>query len=72
MRKIDMNEFTIQELKHLSFAIYAYPHPDDNHIYDGLREKIKSMIEHYCEHEDSRVTHDYEVEKCNLCGILFV
>ena len=46
-----MNEFTKQELEQLSFAIYTYPHPDDDHIYDELRSKIKTMIDSYCEHE---------------------
>ena len=48
-----MNEFTKQELEQLSFAIYTYPHPDDDHIYQGLRKKIKAMIDNYCEHETS-------------------
>lgn len=62
-----MNEFTKQELEQLSFAIYTYPHPDDNYIYDGLRSKIKAMIDNYCEHELCHIDYDHQPIRCKRC-----
>jgi hypothetical protein len=50
-----MINLTKEDLEEISFCLHAYPHSDDNHIYDPLRAKIKSMIDSYCEHEPSTI-----------------
>lgn len=61
-----MNDFTKEELEIIAINICCNEKTAD------LLNKINSMIDNYCDHNDSRITHDYDVEKCNLCGILFV
>ena len=63
-------QFTKEELQQLSFAIYTYPHPDDDHIYEPLRNKIKSMIDNYCAHETTENIGGW-VQKCIKCGKKF-
>ena len=64
-----MNDFTKEELEQLSFAIHAYTHAEDDHIYDDLRSKIKAMIDNLCEHEHLLAASDNSMyAKCNKCG----
>lgn len=65
-----MNEFTKQDLEQLSFAIYTYPHSDDDHLYEELRNKIKYMIDNYCEHKETEIIGGW-VSRCVKCGMKF-
>jgi len=65
-----MNDFTKEDLEDIANALENWV-PD--HI--GLREKIQSMIENYCDHEfdmtnwtnDSSGCRWYECKKCKGC-----
>ena len=69
-----MNDFTIEELKDILSCIESIRSSSTISFmnYGALQEKVKSMIDRYCDHHDSTPNHDYEVEKCNKCGKLFI
>lgn len=67
----EMNDFTKDELYQLSKAMearLAFLSASESPLYN----KIQSLIENYCEHSESEVDHNYEVEKCKKCGRLFL
>lgn len=58
-----MNEFTKEELEELRYCV-TFAHGDDN----GLADKLQSMLDNYCEHEDTRQICDADyVEVCADC-----
>ena len=64
-----MNEFTKEELEWLleeiGLSIQDYCQPDMAYV---IRDKLKSMIDNYCEHENSKNIHpDDTVRICNTC-----
>ncbi len=68
-----MNDFTKEELMNMSDAIlYSELMVSRGEALIPIRDKIKSMIDSYCEHENTTPNHDYEVEQCKKCRRLFV
>jgi hypothetical protein len=68
-----MNDFTKEELQETLFGLEQWCHPScDYPNYIALRKKIQAMIDSYCEHEKSQADHNYEVERCKKCGVLFI
>jgi hypothetical protein len=65
-----MNEFTKEELNDLwcglGWLIEARAYHKHKPIYD-LRQKIQSMIDNYCEHEDGGEI-DIFVDVCRKCN----
>lgn len=72
-----MNEFTKEELEELMHCVYAYRDLCDEDVEDNLCDKLKSMIDNYCEHECNGIRYaviklrstderDYEY-KCSKC-----
>jgi hypothetical protein len=63
-----MNDFTKEELEGLLLCMVH-----SSWIYKAnksiLQEKIKSMIENYCEHEPHGDFHVC-VDKCKKCGVI--
>lgn len=47
-----MNDFTKEELQNLFFYVQVVPSYHRRDGYNALMEKIKTMIDNYCEHED--------------------
>lgn len=68
-----MNDFTKEELIiiHLDICTYLNMYPmlksPQHHI--DLRDKVKSMISNYCEHEKVVPNYDCKTE-CNECGVI--
>jgi len=62
-----MNDFTKEELRHLADAILYCPLESRREKLLLIREKIKSMIDNYCEH-DYRTSNESHF-KCKDCGI---
>lgn len=64
-----MNDFTKEELEQLLDCCYGGMH-DDHPVEDyklRLQVKIQSMIDNYCEHEDTCRNCECTTE-CNKCG----
>ena len=62
-----MNDFTKEELQDLHALLYGGMH-DDHPVPDYLiilQDKIKSMIDNYCEHE--RIGQVSDVDYVNIC-----
>ncbi len=67
-----MNDFTKQELEiiYLDMTIYGkknVPPLKEGRSHLDLRNKIQSLIDNYCEHEDTCRNCDCTTE-CNKCG----
>ena len=63
-----INDFTKEELENL---LKWYNNSDTREYTNKTKplfEKIQSMIDSYCEHDDSSPNHDYKVEKCKKSG----
>ena len=60
-----MNDFTKDELKIIKDAIYGMTLNSAEEVM--LREKIKSMIDDYCEHEFYSHEGVYSILKCEKC-----
>jgi hypothetical protein len=59
-----MNNFTKQELEHILSCVCMQPLDDLI-----LLNKIQSIIDNYCEHEDiCKGNHMYVIDKCASCG----
>lgn len=54
-----MNEFTKEELEELMHCVYAYRDLCDEDVEDNLCDKLKFMIDNYCEHESE--PHEQEI-----------
>lgn len=74
-----MNDFTKEELQGIYWHFEYYleclePKFGKNNCIEraDLMNKIKSMIDNYCEHPKFLVTHDYDVNECTKCGELFI
>tara|TARA_R110000868_G_scaffold335547_1_gene596409 strand:+ start:7848 stop:8066 length:219 start_codon:yes stop_codon:yes gene_type:complete len=72
-----MNDFTKAELLIMHLAIIRDINQFDHILKTSpsmleLRDKLETMIDNYCEHEESKSNHNYEVEQCKKCGRLFV
>lgn len=65
-----MNDFTKEELKELLKWKYedCYKNPCDQKIIDPLINKIQSIIDNYCEHENTKFIMDVGIDKCTKCG----
>lgn len=59
-----MNDFTKEELNALFFAINELSIPKAN---IALKNKLQSMIDNYCEHEDQENIGDF-CWRCKKCG----
>jgi len=69
-----MNDFTKEELQDLYDDIwtYDYKHRKPPDYILAIREKLQSMIENYCEHEEKileRPRMNIHMGKCKKCGI---
>jgi hypothetical protein len=66
-----MNDFTKEELEDIDTCVFNW---NINHkSIDGfqkLRDKIQSMIDNYCEHEDKENIGGW-CWKCTTCGMKF-
>lgn len=63
-----MNDFTKKELNDLR-ASRCY-HMDDSYpSNDKLFMKLQSLIDNYCEHENTEFMRDIGIDKCKLCGV---
>jgi len=58
-----MNDFTKEDLQDIANALENWV-PD--HI--GLRDKIQSMIDSYCEHDCKYTIWQCQVTACSKCG----
>lgn len=75
-----MNEFTKDELHLLASLVFvrwlnSLTDPllrSKIELFKNLQTKIESMIEKYCEHQESEANHNYEVMRCKKCGKIFV
>lgn len=70
-----MNDFTKEELEliYRMFHHFVYsPYWRKSDEEEPLKDRIQSMIDNYCEHSESQSDHNYDVERCNKCGTLFV
>jgi hypothetical protein len=56
-----MNDFTKEELESIYLSVSDYWYEDP------LLDKIRSMIDDYCEH-DGEIGKYYPAEKCMKCG----
>ena len=65
-----MNEFTKEELEELMHCVYAYRDLCDEDVEDNLCDKLKFMIDNYCEH-DYRIVTDLDHLKCVKCSKYF-
>lgn len=63
-----MNDFTKDELiiMHHNFAETEFR--GTNEKLNGIRKKIQSLIDNYCEHEDTKFITDVGIDKCLKCG----
>ena len=64
-----MNDFTKKELEYLeelTSEYYEYFEGEEDEVWN-LHDKLKSMIENYCEHEPEGHYH-VAVDKCKKCG----
>ena len=50
-----MNDFTKEELKELMYGLWCRTKIDGKIINKSLYDKLKSMIDNYCEHENDEV-----------------
>lgn len=57
---VKMNDFTLEELK----QIYSHMENEPRELMD----KIKSMIDNYCEHEWQEIFNERTYSRCNKCG----
>lgn len=48
-----MNDFTKEELKELMFGLWCREKLDGRLVNETLYDKMKSMIDNYCEHEST-------------------
>ncbi len=66
-----MNDFTKEELEYLKLAIFERPHSVTEQM-EKMRDKIKYMIDKYCEHESSTgacISIDgLKIKACKKCG----
>jgi hypothetical protein len=65
-----MNDFTKEELEELMHCVYAYRDLCDEDVEDNLCDKLKSMIENYCEHKDSYEDFSYNPTRCKECDAI--
>jgi hypothetical protein len=62
-----MNAFTKEELKELMYGLWCRAKIDGKIINKSLYEKLKSMIDNYCEHE--KVVPNWGPNtQCDKCG----
>lgn len=66
---INMNNFTKEELMNILYSLEHLYEPtfDLSKIY-LLRNKVESMIDNYCEHDDSGGEVDIFVYTCSNCN----
>lgn len=70
-----MNDFTKEELEELMHCVYSYRDLCDENVEDSLCDKLKSMIDNYCEHEfiatldlkDWSKREAYAIPMCRKC-----
>lgn len=60
-----MNDFTKEELEELMHCVYAYRDLCDEDVEDNLCDKLKFMIDNYCEHKTTGQVSD--VDYVNIC-----
>jgi hypothetical protein len=60
-----MNDFTKEELSDLEYALVEYGECESTNV-TKLSDKLQSMIENYCEHENSG--EGYNCTECRDCG----
>ena len=69
-----MNEFTKEELKIIQWEINTAVNKLDmatlsSKKHSELNEKIQSMIDNYCEHEEKH--KEWLSYQCDKCGLMF-
>ena len=65
-----MNDFTQEELEDIFTCVHSFKLASIRggfNYYDNLNDKIKSMIDNYCEHEWNTNPYNY-VLHCQKCG----
>ncbi len=65
-----MNDFTKEELEYLYHAIYERPNCITEQM-NKMRDKLKSLINNYCEHKDAKMVVNYDNDfdlTCIKCG----
>lgn len=68
-----MNEFTKEELQIMHKAMQIYICDFECYKqYSITKNKLKSMIDNYCEHCESEANHNYDVNQCKKCEKLFI
>jgi hypothetical protein len=66
-----MNEFTKEELEWLLDDIEASLKYEDEDLPFKIRDKIRSMIENYCEHQDNGEAEVF-VDICKKCNFMMI
>jgi hypothetical protein len=71
-----MNDFTKDELEnilcHLSYSVGQDTYDEDSINMPGLYNKVSSMIDNYCEHENIHHLGDVPGYQCGDCGEFLV
>ena len=63
-----MNDFTKEELEETLYALEQWCHPEcDYPRYIALRNKIQSMIDTHCPHQNI-TTENAIIDKCKDCN----
>jgi hypothetical protein len=62
-----MNDFTREELMNLSDAILYCRLESRREKLLLIRDKIKSMIDNYCEHDVCAIDYDQQPLRCKKC-----
>lgn len=63
-----MSDFTKEELEELMHCVYAYRDLCDEDVEDNLCDKLKAMIDNFCEH--AWVYDEPRGRKvCSKCGL---
>ena len=69
-----MNDLTKEELENILTCVNAvsYNNKQSAETLKSSKEKLKSMIDNYCEHLESKENHNPSVMECKKCGDFFV
>ena len=63
------NDFTLEELELIQNNLSWEDCPDKNQKLLQLNNKLKEMIDNYCEHDFKNTYNEREVWLCSKCGI---
>lgn len=62
-----MNDFTKEELKELIYGLYCRTKLDGHLVNKFLYEKLQSIIDNYCEHDNCGGEVEIFVDTCSKC-----